>query len=380
MLRSAVFLIVGLVACSPTTPTGTPLGAHGDAPRERCIMRRAAFDIGSATTKMKVAEIDRCVGRIRKILASDDAPVFYRDDLKESPKVFKRETMERGLAVLREMQAQAASHYPDSASAIATAAFRRAENAAELTARIEHQLGIPVRVITQLQEARLGFVGAVSQAAVEPHRAVVWDVGGGSMQITTLRDDGHLLIYEGKFASGQMRDFVITKVQSSEGAPPTPPPVSPNPVYEEHADEACDFAAKYAATDVPEGLRLKLADEQTVVVGIGALKYYGDTPASEPGASCTRNGLEARIDDLLGKSDAEIGGSYAGTAVSDRLLLLGFMRGLNIEKVVLADVDLTDGLFFEPEYWDDANGPRTSPQRANAVGFNRASAQVGATP
>jgi hypothetical protein len=54
---------------------------------------------------------------------------------------------------------------------------------------------------------------------------------------------------------------------------------------------------------------------------------------------------------MLGKSDEEIGGPYASTAVSDRLLITGFMHALGIPKVLLVNVDLTDGLLFESEYW-----------------------------
>ena len=87
------------------------------------------------------------------------------------------------------------------------------------------------------------------------------------------------------------------------------------------------------------------------VIGIGALKYYGNRPAYQPGATCSPRGLQVRIEDLLGKSDEQIGGDYAATQVSDRLLLVGFMRALAIDEVRLVDVDLTDGLLFESEFW-----------------------------
>ncbi len=57
---------------------------------------------------------------------------------------------------------------------------------------------------------------------------------------------------------------------------------------------------------------------------------------------------------MLGKDDRDIGGDYAATQVSDRLLLIGFMRALDIEVVRLADIDLTDGLLFESDYWSTA--------------------------
>lgn len=336
---------VVLGACRPpgTDEPAETASAGAQAP---CVVRRAAYDIGSATTKVKVAEIDRCAGRTLKILLSDDAPVFYRDEVSGTLPAFSPQTMDRGVAVLRDFAERAAAFHPVESAAVATSAFRRADNASKMIQRIRAELGIPVSIISQAQEARIGFIGAVLTAAIEPQHAVVWDVGGRSMQLTTLQDNGRLFIFEGKLASGQMRDFLIRDVK---GLPATVR--SPNPVSEAEVDKARTFAEAYANEHVPAWLRQKLTAPETVVVGIGALKYYGDRPASEPGASCSRGGLMLTVSALLGKTDEEIGGSYASTAISDRLLIAAFMEALQIESVRLAEVDLTDGLLFESEYW-----------------------------
>lgn len=307
-------------------------------------MRRAAYDIGSATTKVKVAEIDRCHNKVLKVLYADNAPVFFRDDVNGSVKSFKLGTMDGCVSVLKQFAEKVASFAPAESTAVATSAFRGADNAEEMVARIESEIGIPVTVISQLQEARIGFVGAVMRSGAEPDRAIVWDVGGRSMQISTLQQDGrHMLIYQGKLASGQMRDYLIRQVK---GMPPTVS--TPNPLTPAEASAARVYAESYAVDQVPEALRNKLAAADSVVVGIGALKYYRDD-AHEP--VCTSSGLEREIGRLVGKDDQQIGGSYASTAVSDRLLVAGFMKALAIDRVKLADVDLTDGLFFEAEYW-----------------------------
>lgn len=317
------------------------------------MVRRAGYDIGSATTKVKVAEIDRCEGRILKVLFADNAPVFYRDDVNSSVPAFSEATMKKGLGVLRAFAAEAAKHDPEESSAVATSAFRRADNGHEMVVRIERELGLAVKIITQAQEARIGFVGAVMRSGADPKRAVVWDVGGRSMQISTLRPDGKMSIYQGRLASGQMRDYVIREVKQQPPTVETPNPLSPQEVVAARA-----YAESYAVEQVPADLRAKIAADDAVVVGIGALKYYGDKPAQTRGAVCTRSGLQHQIDELVGKSDDEIGGAYASTAVSDRVLIAGFMNALSIENVQLVDTDLSDGLLFESEYWvnDSAQG------------------------
>ena len=326
-------------------------------------MRRAAVDIGSATTKVKVAEVDVCRDLEIRVLFAEDAPVFYRDDVaQEGSSRFAPETMERGLSVLRAFRARADAHAPGAFAAVATSAFRLADNGAAFAGRIERELGIPVKIIDQSQEARLGFMAAVRAAGVEPKRAVVWDIGGRSMQMTMLRKDGHLAIYRGKFASGQMRDYLIREIQRKASDV-----LSPNPVSPSDAEAALAFAEALALEEVPQEIRAKLADRGTAVVGIGALKYYGDRPARERGAACAREQLEIGVDELLAKRDEEIGGDYASTQISDRLLIVGFMRALGVDRVLLADVDLTDGLLFEAEYWPSQRGQSRMAHGATAA-------------
>jgi exopolyphosphatase / guanosine-5'-triphosphate,3'-diphosphate pyrophosphatase len=328
-------------AAEPWKPSSVPAEA-GDT----CVVRRAALDIGSATTKVKVAEIDVCERVTLRVLLAEEAPVFYRDDVAgDRPPRFAATTMTRGLAVLNDFHSRAASHAPGAFAAVATSAFRTADNGVDFARRIERELDVPVTIIDQNQEARLGFMAAVRAAGADPQRAVVWDVGGRSMQLSTLRADGQLAVYRGQFASGQMRDFVIRQVQRKDLAL-----LSPNPMSRRDAETAVAHAEGLAREEVPAEIREKIADPATQIVGIGALKYYGDRPAHDGGA-CARAHLEMTVDGLLAKSDAEIGGPYASTQVSDRLLLVGFMRALGVEQVALADVDLTDGLLFEAEYW-----------------------------
>ena len=50
-------------------------------------------------------------------------------------------------------------------------------------------------MISQEEEAKLGFEGAVAQTGVDPDKALVWDTGGGSMQMITRSPKGKLETY-----------------------------------------------------------------------------------------------------------------------------------------------------------------------------------------
>lgn len=353
--RSTAWLVaiglggIALLGCGPrrVDPLSVPAPADRDP---ACVTRRAAFDIGSATTKVKVAEIDQCRSLELSVLYADEAPVFYRDDVQPRDGVnphLRDETMTMGLEVLGRFKARAESYRPAGYAGVATSAFRLADNGGVFASDIRSRLGITVRVIDQSEEAYLGFMGAVRRAGVKPEHAVVWDVGGRSMQMTTLADDGHVMVYRGKFASGQMRDHLVRVVQKKG-----PEVLSPNPLSTSDIEAGLEYAKELAARDVPEPVRAKLADPKTVVVGIGALKYYGSRPANEPGAACDAAHLSARIEEMAGKTDDQIGGDYAATQISDRVLFIGFMKALGVRRVAIVDVDLTDGLLFEGQYWD----------------------------
>jgi exopolyphosphatase/guanosine-5'-triphosphate,3'-diphosphate pyrophosphatase len=165
------------------------------------------------------------------------------------------------------------------------------------------------------------------------------------MQMTIREHDGGLRIYQGQLASGQMRDYVLEDLQGRRGDG-----LSPNPITPETAAAARDHAAAFAAREIPANIRARLASPDTVVVGIGALKYYGD-PDPDRATTCTVEGLEHTLANLIGRSDEQIGGPYAKTQVSDRLLIVGFMRALGITRMTLANIDLSDGLLFHSDYW-----------------------------
>jgi exopolyphosphatase / guanosine-5'-triphosphate,3'-diphosphate pyrophosphatase len=348
--RFVLFLTLGfaLGGCGTTERGATEQGAADRS--DGCKARRAAFDIGSGTTKVKVADIDLCAKTVTAIHFAEETPVFYGVDVAhDAEPSFQPATMDIGFRALADFKASAEQYRPEAYAAVATAAFRRAKNAEAFVDRIEGELGIAVNLIAQTQEARLGFMGAVRKAAVDPAGAVVWDVGGSSMQMTALGPQGHLVIYEGALASGQMREHMMHRVQGKNRDA-----ASPNPVTEEQAELARAYAEAYARQNVPQAIQDKLAHPDTVVIGIGALKYYGDRPAHHDGAVCSQRVLSVRLAEIFDKSDGEIGGDYAATQVSDRVLLEAFMRGLGIDEVRLVDIDLTDGLLFEPEYWQPA--------------------------
>src|SRR6185436_19381509 len=94
------------------------------------------------------------------------------------------EAMGAALQTLGTFKRLAVSHGVDKILAVATSATREAKNGGAFLARIERETGIRPLVITGVEEARLIHQAAVYGVDVGSGRAVVIDVGGGSVEIT----------------------------------------------------------------------------------------------------------------------------------------------------------------------------------------------------
>src|SRR5688572_30509113 len=94
------------------------------------------------------------------------------------------ESMTAALQALSRFKRLAESHQVDHIVAAATSATREARNGGEFLARIARDTGIRPLVISGPEEARLIHQAAVYGVDVGSGRAVVIDVGGGSVEIT----------------------------------------------------------------------------------------------------------------------------------------------------------------------------------------------------
>ena len=144
-------------------------------------MRIAAIDIGTNSVHMIVVRvrpdlsfevIDREKAMVRLGAGGLDG------------KALTTEAMSAALQALSKFKRLAESHSVDEILAAATSATREARNGGEFLARIERETGIRPRVITGAEEARLIHLAAVYGVDVGSARAVVIDIGGGSVEIT----------------------------------------------------------------------------------------------------------------------------------------------------------------------------------------------------
>ena len=158
------------------------------AARGSNIVRRASFDIGSGMSKMQVSDVDLSKGRVVGTLFAEEREVLFAADWKASGErsELSEEIQARGLQVLRALRQIADELGATQIRGVATEVFRKASNGGRYLEQVAHQLGICANVITQAEEARLGWLTAVAALSSEEDASTVvaWDSGGGSFQVS----------------------------------------------------------------------------------------------------------------------------------------------------------------------------------------------------
>jgi len=142
--------------------------------------RFAAIDVGSNSVRCLIAE------------QGDDGHLTVVDDLKDQPRlarglsstgILASGSMDRAVEAIGRMLQAAERRGATRIALVATSAVRDAANGAEFAERIKRELGVPLEVINGETEARLAFLSVREHFAVVRGRAVVMDIGGGSLEL-----------------------------------------------------------------------------------------------------------------------------------------------------------------------------------------------------
>lgn len=307
---------------------------------------RAALDIGSGATNLKIARVDPKTDKIIVSLFEESLPVPYQKHLEQSPNhTFDTQIMSQGIRAIKTLTEFADSYHVEKIVAVATAAFREAANAQQFAHEIECTTGVKVRIISQEEEGVLAFRGALALTAVAPQQAVVWDIGGGSMQFTTLASEDTYLVDKGQTASIPFKKAVIQDIKHQDMTTTQ----SPNPLTKEEIQAALAYAARLAHTTTPF-IAAKLQEPQTHVLAVGHLFNRGIRPLVDQ-QIVRSEALEQVVMQWADQIDAQLpGGQFVDVTITNPVLVLGYMQGLKIKQVEVVDVNNTDGALTYPPW------------------------------
>lgn len=316
------------------------------------VERRAAIDIGSGGTKVAIADIDTETNQIVQILLDHSYSVPYQASLdKSADGTFDKETKELGLKTFKEIKEIAKQYQVQKIVAIATSAFRKANNSKGFISEIEKQTKIRVQIIPQREEGEIAFFSALASGEFNPEEAVVWDIGTGSLQMTTANASEDLTVYMGEqMGSVAFKNYIVGAIQENDLGDT----VSPNPMSKDDLKGADRYARAFARKAYPI-IKQKI-QAQGSVVGIGRLFYHSIRPLASEDGVITRGGLRKFIESSLNKTDEELNNPFAHVDVSNCILTLAIMKALHIQEIRPIETTTTRGLLVSPSYWRAESG------------------------
>ncbi len=300
-------------------------------------MRIAAFDIGTNTILMLVADVEAS-GSLRVV--RDEHTIARMGKGVDKERRISEQTLERVEGILQSLLDIAKGEGCERIVAGGTSALRDAGNRDEVVSYLRSQLGLEVWVLTPEEEAQFTFRGTVSGSGTgSAVRTGVIDIGGGSTE---------LMVGSGTHAD-VLTSLDIGAVRLTErwwnGYPASPSAL-------ENAGRDIRNALKAVSVEAGGVTWLGVAGTPTTLAAM-ALGLAAFGPSRINGHVLTREFVERSFDELSRmtlpqlRSHPQIHPDRADIIVAGTLILREIMRGVRIEEIGVSVRGLRFGMALE---------------------------------
>lgn len=231
--------------------------------------------------------------------------------------------------------------------AVGTSAVRDAPNRGAIEEVVRARLGTRLRVVTGEQEATLSFAGARLVMEGRPGRCTVLDIGGGSTEVV-----------EGD-AAGPGRAVSLQLGVNRQGDMITRDP-PPAPEVQAIVDVAEGMVREATAGFGPTGLLVGVAGTVTTVAAV-MLGHYD--PVVIHGMEVTRDDVVQVLECLAGVDTAArartpgLHPDRVNVIVPGLAILLGCLDALGVDRLLVSERDILDGVAMEAVHADGAPTP-----------------------
>jgi exopolyphosphatase / guanosine-5'-triphosphate,3'-diphosphate pyrophosphatase len=331
-----------LGGCLAFLLTLLPLGpAKASEPPFRTL---AAFDVGSGSTRVLIADVAVCSGDILVVHEARMSRVpFASDLLSGNDQGFSDDILLQADRVMAEFSELASGFGAEQMIGVATQAFRRADNGQQLIDDWRRKFDLNIRIVSQDEEARLAYRLVQAKLDQPAPDLMVWDLGAGSQQLVWRnRADGSWQHHNSDIASVSFRDRATDWLDR---------PIdqrSPNPINAEEAERlASELTHRLEGQETAAAADFIAAGAH--IVGIGGV--HGASLANQlglqAGGEIERAAVDAALKRQLGRTDDQIGGHYADTEVSNLILVGTLMDLFGINRYQVLPMDLTEAVLLE---------------------------------
>jgi exopolyphosphatase/guanosine-5'-triphosphate,3'-diphosphate pyrophosphatase len=300
-------------------------------------MRVAAFDVGTNTTRLLVADGDGA-GPLREV---DRRLVFTRlGQGVDASRRLRPEAISRTAEALGDLRRVASALGAERLRLGATSAVRDAVNRDELLDAVRQVLGVEPDVLSGEEEARLSFLGAT--ADLPSGRYAVTDIGGGSTEF---------MLGSGSSVEGRI-SLDIGSVRLTERHLASDPPA---PAELKALEADVDEALRAVDGAIPDMAGARLVGVAGTVTTLAALRLgLQRYDASRTHHSClTRADVDGQYGRLAGLPVARrleipcLPRDRADVIVAGAAILSQSMARWSFGEVVVSEKDLLDGLAQE---------------------------------
>lgn len=307
-----------------------------------CLKRHGVIEFGSGSTKAFAAIVDVCEQKIKDILLEKRVAIAFNEALGKAvdsrlPESIYVEAEQKAGVLVKELRALEL----DRLQAVGTSVFRVAKNGRSFSERWQKLWGIPFKILTQKQEAEAGYFSVLARRGQYQDRLIVWDIGGGSMQMMSI-DKNRQHLFEGQLASVTFKNEILTRLKGSSPAEVS----SPNPIGA-YASAAKQIAKNHAHLNVPVWFKEQAPKAHWVGIG-GVLSGSVQQQANPQKQQLTREQIQAAYLQGVHKKDSDINSEYRVTDISNLALVLGYMEALGVTQIETLATALGPGLVIVP--------------------------------
>jgi exopolyphosphatase/guanosine-5'-triphosphate,3'-diphosphate pyrophosphatase len=248
--------------------------------------------------------------------------------------------IQRGLATVELFAhfCRATGLEPGDVDAVATSAIRSARNGPSFLERARKETGLPMRVLSEQEEARYGYLAAVNSTTLAD--GVVLDLGGGSMQLVRV---------EGREAR-ELSSWPLGAVRMTERFLADDRPARGKQLKALRAHVRAQLASAPWLGDAPR------------LVGIGgtvrnlatAAQYAAELPTfGVQGFTIGSDELDDLVEELAARSPAErakvpgIKAARADVILAGATVIQAVLAHTGLDGIEVTEAGLREGVFFE---------------------------------
>jgi exopolyphosphatase/guanosine-5'-triphosphate,3'-diphosphate pyrophosphatase len=148
------------------------------------------MDLGTNSVRLVIVRLEEDGSHV--ILKQEKIPVNLGDGSFKNH-VLTKEAMDRTFQALKSMKETAGFFEADYIRAVATSALRQADNREEFLKKVYKELGLELKVIPGLEEARLVYLGVAHNINLSQNDpCLILDIGGGSAEMIVKTPQGEL--------------------------------------------------------------------------------------------------------------------------------------------------------------------------------------------